>query len=366
MDGIETADAIAKGIHNIAADISVICVPVADGGDGLVEVLAKALDGKLFHHRVYDPLGNDIDAQYCYLPEKRIGIVEMAKASGLALLPVHARNPEKTTTLGTGKLIEACLDRGAERLIIGLGGSATCDGGIGMAHGMGYRFLDKSGRQLEPIGENLLRISTIDRERVDGRIFDVTVDGVCDVDNPLFGKNGASYVYSPQKGGTPGQVKRLDDGLKNLARVIKSEMGIDVENQPGAGAAGGLGAGIMSFLGGKLVKGIDLVIDIVGLREQLRDAHLVITGEGQIDNQTVFDKAPAGVARAAKQAGVPCVAICGSIGDNLEQLYDIGLDGVFSLCSGPMPLKKAMAEAPQLLERTAEQVVRTFLACTKA
>jgi glycerate kinase len=231
-----------------------------------------------------------------------------------------------------------------------------------MASALGYRFLDKDGKALTPIGGCLQMIHSIDRSEVDKRLRNVVIEGVCDVTNPLTGPNGASYVYSSQKGATAGQVKDLDEGLENLAAVIQRDMGIDIRETTGAGAAGGLGGGLHAFLGARLRKGIDLVIDIVKLKEKIRGADLVLTAEGRIDFQTKYDKAPAGVARAAKEAGVPCIAICGGVGERIEELYDIGIDAVFTLCSGPQTLESAMQNGFNLLSHAVEQVVRTFLA----
>jgi len=341
------------------------CVAVADGGDGLVDVLAQVLNGQVISTKVSGPLSDPVEATYCLINNGKTAVVEMAKASGLVLLEDERRNPEKTTTLGTGELIRNSLDRGVKRVVIGLGGSATCDGGIGAATALGYKFLDRNGSVLDPIGANLIKINTIDLQNVDKRIFDVVVDGVCDVANTLTGKGGASYVYSPQKGADHQQVIDLDRGLCNLAEIIRKDLGVDVENLRGAGAAGGLGAGVHAFMGGRLRKGIDLVVDLVGLKEKLADTDLVITGEGRIDNQTFFDKAPAGVAKAALNAGVPCIAIAGSIGDNINNLHSIGIDAVFTLCRGPVTLEHAVAHGKELLENAAEQVIRLFISANR-
>lgn len=360
----EAAEAVSRGIKKVSGAIKVICCPVADGGDGVAQVLGQALGGRTVQVKVADPLQRNVFASFCHLEAQQTAIVEMAQASGLVLVEEELRNPEKTTTLGTGQLITACLDLGIKRLVIGLGGSATCDGGIGAAAALGYRFLDDQGRELEPIGANLEHIRTIDKAHRDTRIDDLEVQAICDVANPLSGPNGASFVYSPQKGGNPMQVTRLDRGLANLAEVIRKEMNIDIGTLAGAGAAGGLGAGVHAFFGGTLKKGIDLVIDLIGLADNLDGADLVITGEGSLDSQTIFDKAPAGVARAAKNAGVPCVALCGSIGEGVTGLHDIGISAIFSICKKPLTLQQSMVEAGSLLTDTSEQVMRLFIACS--
>jgi glycerate kinase len=293
---------------------------------------------------------------------RKLAVVEMAKASGLALLPEALHDPTRTTTYGTGELIRAAMDNGATRIIVGIGGSATCDGGIGMAAALGYRFLDQTGTPVEPVGASLAAIASIDRQNIDPRLDSVSVSVACDVTNPLIGDKGASAVYSPQKGATPEQVTRLDAGLANLARVVRKELGVAIADMPGAGAAGGLGGGLHAFAGAELKPGIDLVIDVVRLKEHIAGADLVLTAEGRMDGQTLFNKAPAGVARTAKAAGVPCIAICGGIGEGIESLYAIGIDAVFSICSGPQSLAEAMQDAAHLLARRTEQVVRTFLA----
>jgi glycerate kinase len=362
LSATEAANAMKKGILAAIPDCDIICVPVADGGDGLTEVMALALSGKLVEISVLDPVFEPLNSAFCLAENQRVAVIEMARASGLALLPKEKQNPAKTSTYGTGELIHAALDRGMKRIVVGLGGSATCDGGIGMASALGYKFLDKDGMALVPIGGSLRMVHSIDRSKVDIRLQNVTFEGVCDVTNPLTGPNGASYVYSSQKGATIEQIKELDEGLENLAAVIQKEMGIDIREMAGAGAAGGLGGGLHAFLGAKLRKGIDLVIDITNLKEKIHGADLVLTAEGRIDFQTKFDKAPAGVARAAKEAGVPCIAVCGGIGERIEELYDIGIDAVFTLCNGPQTLEAAMQDSSNLLCHAVEQVVRTFLA----
>ena len=363
MSAIDAAEAMKQGILAAFPECDVVCIPVADGGDGLTEIMVQALSGKLVEKTVKGPRMQDCLAPFCLT--ENIAVIEMARASGLALIPKDQQDPTKTSTYGTGELIAAALETGVRRIIVGLGGSATCDGGIGMAAALGYKFLSKEGEELEPNGGNLHRIHSIDRGGVDKRLSETVVQGICDVTNPLVGEHGASYVYSPQKGATPEQVKLLDDGLRNLADVIKREMGIDISQMPGAGAAGGVGGGFHAFLHAELKKGIDLVIDIVELKKNLRGADLVLTSEGQIDFQTKFDKAPAGVARAAKEANVPCIAICGGVGDRINELHDIGINAVFSICKGPQTLQSAMENGPQLLAHTVEQVVRAFMAGRK-
>ena len=362
MNAVQAAEAMKTGILAVIPQCDVTCVPVADGGDGLIEVMLAGLSGTRVEAMVSGPRMEPLSAPFCMVPSRKLAVVEMAKASGLALLPKARHDPTRTTTTGTGELIRAAMDNGAKRIIVGIGGSATCDGGIGMAAALGYRFLDETGTPVEPVGGSLGAIASIDRQNVDPRLDGVSVSVACDVTNPLTGDNGASVVYSPQKGASPEQVTRLDTGLANLARVVQLDLGVAIADMPGAGAAGGLGGGLHAFVGADLKPGIDLVIDVVGLKDAIAGADLVLTAEGRIDRQTQFNKAPAGVARTAKAAGVPCIAICGGVGDGIESLYDIGIDAVFSICSGPQSLAAVMQDADGLLARQTEQVVRTFLA----
>ena len=362
MNAVQAAEAMKTGILAVIPQCDVTCVPVADGGDGLIEVMLAGLSGTRVEAMVSGPRMEPLSAPFCMVPSRKLAVVEMAKASGLALLPKALHDPTRTTTIGTGELIRAAMDNGATRIIVGIGGSATCDGGIGMATALGYRFLDETGTPVEPVGGSLGAIASIDRQNVDPRLDGVSVSVACDVTNPLTGDNGASVVYSPQKGASPEQVTRLDTGLANLARVVQMDLGVAIADMPGAGAAGGLGGGLHAFVGADLKPGIDLVIDVVGLKDAIAGADLVLTAEGRIDRQTRFNKAPAGVARTAKAAGVPCIAICGGVGDGIESLYDIGIDAVFSICSGPQSLAAVMQDADGLLARQTEQVVRTFLA----
>lgn len=358
----EAAEAISRGVLLGCPDCEVVQVPVADGGDGLLEIATDALGGEICTVAVKGPNMQEVVSSFGWVKDSRVAVIEMASASGLALLPEKQRDPTRTTTFGTGELILAALDKGAQRIIVGLGGSATCDGGIGMATSLGYRFLDVHGTALPPVGKSLQHIASIDTSEIDQRLAQVVFEGVCDVINPLTGTNGASYVYSPQKGASVEQVRELDEGLSNLADVIKQKMGMEVRNMPGAGAAGGLGAGLHCFVSARLQKGIDLVLDLVELEKKIQGADLVITGEGQIDYQTRFDKAPAGVARLARRFKIPCIAVCGSVGEKINELYETGINSVFSICSGPHDLQEAMDNGSALLEKTAEQVIRTYLA----
>ncbi|MBK5939931.1 glycerate kinase [Halochromatium roseum] len=361
MSAMQAALAMEKGVRAAYPAAEVCKIPVADGGDGLAEILIDALHGEARVFSVHGPLHEPVQATLCHVPALGLVVVEMAVASGLALLAPEHRDPMRTTTYGTGELIRAALDLGAQRIVVGIGGSATIDGGIGMAAALGVRFLDVDGETVAPVGGSLGQIRRIDASGLDPRLAEVSCEAVCDVDNPLVGPTGAAAVYGPQKGATPEQVSALDAGLSHLADRIAADLGHEVRDLAGAGAAGGLGAGLYAFLGAELRRGVDLVLDLLDLDTQLAGADLVITGEGQIDFQTAFGKAPAGVAECAKAHGIPCIAIAGSIGERIAALHQIGIDAVFSLCPGPMTLEQAMARGPSLLAATTEQVLRCYL-----
>ncbi len=358
----QAAEAMAAGVARVVPAAEIIQVPVADGGDGMVDVAIEALHGEQHRVVVSGPCRQPVEAAYCFVPATRVAVIEMALASGLVLIPPEQRDPALTTTLGTGELIADALHHGASRIVVGIGGSATHDGGMGMAAALGARFLDEAGEAVEPVGGQLNRVRHIDLAGLDPRIKAVRVEAVCDVDNPLTGPKGAAQVYGPQKGATPEQVKQLDHGLANLADVIQAELGHEVLELAGGGAAGGLGAGLYAFLGAELRRGIELILDLVGLDTKLEAADLALTGEGHIDVQTTHGKAPAGVGAAAKARGVPCLALAGSVGTGLDALHEIGIDAVFSLCPGPISLEQAMAEGKRLIADATEQAVRCFLA----
>ncbi len=362
LSAAEAAVAIAEGVHRACPGAEVVCVPVADGGDGLVEVTLAALGGELRTVAVTGPRFRTVPAGYCLVPDQRFAAIEMARASGVALLAADERDPAETTSLGTGELIRAALDAGAGRIAVGLGGSATTDGGIGAASALGVRFLDAEGRPVSPVGGSLSRIRRIDPARLDPRLSGVSLEAICDVDNPLCGPDGAAAVYGPQKGASPAQVAALDAGLAHLAALIAQDLGIEVRDRAGAGAAGGLGAGMLAFLRAVLRPGVEVVLELVGLDRALQGADLVLTGEGRLDAQTARGKAPAGVAAAARARGLPCLAIAGAVDACAGALTAMGFAAAFSLCPAPMSLERAMAEGGALLAAAAENAVRCFLA----
>lgn len=361
MSAMQAALAMEQGVRAACPAAVIRKVAVTDGGDGLAEVLIDSMHGEARVFRVRGPLDEPVQATLCLVPALKLAAVEMAAASGLALLAADDRDPTRTTTYGTGELIRAALDLGARQIVIGLGGSATTDGGIGMAAALGVRFLDASGEPVAPVGGALGQIQRIDASGLDPRLAEVRCEAICDVDNPLLGPQGAAAVYGPQKGATPEQVATLDAGLAQLADRIAADLGREVRGLAGAGAAGGLGAGLHAFLDAELRRGADLVLDLIGLDAQLAGADLVLTAEGQIDEQTAFGKAPAAVAQRAKARGIPCLAIAGGIGERITALHPIGIKAVFSLCTGPMTLEQAMTQGPSLLAATTEQVLRCYL-----
>lgn len=362
LSALEVATAIQKGIKNVDAGIESIIVPMADGGEGTVQSLIDASGGKIIELIVHDPLFREINSFYGIMGDGVTAVIEMAAASGLPLLTLDEQNPLKTTTYGTGELIKDALNRGCLKFILGLGGSATNDGGCGMAQALGVRLLDNYGNDVGFGGAELSKINSIDISVIDQRIKSATFISACDVDNPLCGENGASAVYGRQKGAGNDDVITLDNGLVHFSKIVNQQLNIDIKDTPGAGAAGGLGAGVMVFLNARLERGIDIVTKATNLVEKMKNADLVITGEGRIDFQTAFGKTPFGVAQIAKQNSIPVIAISGSLGENYKSLYHEGFDGLFSLIDKPMTLDEAIMNAAELLESAAENAIRFRIA----
>ncbi len=362
LSAIQTSEIISCKIKELVPGAEVLQLPVADGGDGLTDIVLEKLKGERIACQVHDPLDREIEADFCYIRERKLAIIEMASASGLRLLSTSERNPLNTSTRGTGDLIRSALDLGAGKILIGLGGSATNDGGCGMASMLGVSFLNSAGKQVEPTGGQLINIAKIEVSGLDPRLESTVVEAICDVRNPLLGKEGAAYVYGPQKGASPDEVRILDSGLSNLADRIETDLGKMVRNVVSAGAAGGIGAGLHAFLDAELRSGIDVVLDLIEIDKALEGCDLVITGEGQLDEQTIYGKAPAGVAAKAQQNNIPCIAISGSRGLDLTELHGAGFTSVFSICPGPVPLEKAIENAETYLEAAVDQILRCFLA----
>ena len=358
LDGMEVSMAIREGLESAIDGVESICLPVADGGDGTIEALVKASNGSFMTTRVLVPLGVPIDAIWGVMGDGVTAVIEMARASGLALLTDEQRDPRYTTTFGTGQLIYEAIQKGYKKLIIGIGGSATNDGGVGMAEDLGVKFLDQQGKELPFGGAPLINLKEIDTSNISSEISELSVLVASDVSNPLCGKTGASAIYGPQKGANPTMVLELDSALKNCADVISSTLGKNVELSPGAGAAGGLGAGLMAFMDAELRPGIDLVTEALDFDKYLQDCDLVITGEGAIDGSTIFNKAPVGVAKRAKKYNIPVIAFAGTLGDGYQKVYEHGIDAVFNVQNKPMSLQDSMKDTKELLIDSVNRVMR--------
>lgn len=358
LTAVQAAEAMAAGVKRIFPQAELELVPMADGGEGTTAALVMATNGSLRHVTVTGPLGEPVQASYGVLGDGETAVIEMAAAAGLYLVPEDMRNPLLTTTYGVGELIAAALASGCRHLIIGIGGSATNDGGVGMAQALGARFLDVSGKDIGWGGGNLKDLAHLDLAPIKSRLRGVKITVACDVNNPLCGPHGAAAIYGPQKGATPDMVARLDANLAHLAEVIRHHLGRDIKEVPGAGAAGGLGAGLMAFLGATLKPGIDIVIQAVGLAERLHRTNLVLTGEGKIDAQTAFGKTLAGIAQAAQANNIPVIAIAGGIGDDVEPVYACGIQAVYPLTPYPLSLPEAMRRSQELLVLATERALR--------
>ncbi|MEA1911558.1 MAG: glycerate kinase [Spirochaetota bacterium] len=351
------AEAIGKGVHQIFPDAELIQIPVADGGEGTVEALTESMNGEIIHTEVQDPLGQVVNAEYGILPDK-VAVIEMASASGLTLIPDNKRNPLITSTYGTGQLILDAMERGCWEIIIGIGGSATNDGGTGMARALGFRFLDSQGQELPEGGGALSDLSDIDDSGMDERIVKTKVLVACDVTNPLTGTEGASHIYGAQKGASASDIQHLDEALGNLAKIVNSKYCRANENIPGAGAAGGLGYGLMEFCGGELKSGIEIVLDLIKFDSYLDGVDLVISGEGRIDGQSVYGKVPVGIAGRAKKKNIPVLVVVGDIGPKVDAVYEHGIDAVMSSVNKAMSLEEAMSNSYELLIDSSSRAMR--------
>ncbi len=366
ISALRAAEMMAEGVRRVSPDARTELVPVADGGDGTLETLVEASGGEIRSSEVMGPLGETRTAVWGAMGDGRTAVIEMARTSGLALVAVEDRDPLVATTYGLGQAMRDALDSGFRQFILGIGGSATNDAGAGMAQALGARLLDSAGSDLPPGGAALADLDRVDLSGLDPRIAESDIAVACDVTNPLTGPVGASAVYGPQKGATPEMVERLDAALAHLAAVVRRDLGVEIDAIPGAGAAGGLGGGMIGFLGGHLEAGVDIVLQTVGLEGRLEGADLVITGEGSVDYQTVYNKAPIGVARLAKARGIPVVAIAGSLGERYGEVYDHGIDAVLAITSRPMTLEEASDRVEELVADAAEQAMRMMAAGTVA
>ena len=358
MTAKEACISMEKGIRKVFKDATCIHVPMADGGEGTVDALIESTNGNIHEVEVTAPLGNKVKAKFGILGDGKTAVIEMAEASGIHLVKLEDRNPLLTTTFGTGELIKHALDMNVERIIIGLGGSATNDGGVGMLQALGASFKGSDGKEIALGGGALKDLCTIDLSGFDKRIYDVKIEVACDVKNPLTGEKGASFVFGAQKGGNKETLEVLDSNLKHYAEVVKRDMGKEIDKVEGAGAAGGLGAALIGFCNGKLESGIDLVIKYSNLEEKVKDADYVFTGEGSIDFQTKFGKTPIGVAKIAKKYNIPVIAFGGRIGEGIDELYSLGIDSVIGITPGVISLDEALNKGKENLEISTENVVR--------
>ncbi|SHE31122.1 glycerate kinase [Clostridium fallax] len=358
MTAREVADAMEKGIKKVCPNAQCVKVPMADGGEGTVQSLVDATNGEIFTIDVIGPLGNKVKAKYGILGDKKTAVIEMAEASGLHYVELERRNPMITTTYGTGELIKAALDKGVDKIFIGIGGSATNDGGAGMVQALGGKLLDKDGNELSYGGGTLDKLEKIDLDNFDKRINNIKIEVACDVTNPLTGDNGASNIFGPQKGADKEMVKVLDENLKHYAKIIRTQLGKEVETLEGAGAAGGLGAALLGFCNAELNRGVDIVIKYTKLEDKVKDADFVFTGEGSIDRQTKFGKTPFGVASIAKKYNVPTIAFAGKVGEGIEELYSCGINSIIGILPGIVSLEDALKDGKENIERTTENIVR--------
>ena len=361
LTGLEVANAIQEGINKADSKIKTNLVPVADGGDGTLQTMVDVTGGKIITETVRDPLGRNIDSVWGKLGDDNSAVIEMAKASGLALLNENEKSATLTSTYGTGQLFKFALDQGIDNFIIGIGGSATNDGGAGFVSALGAKLYDENGKEVESNGISLSSIRDIDMSNFDKRVKNTTVRVACDVTNPLCGNEGASAIFGPQKGANPEEVNLLDKNLLHWASLIKDQLGKDILNVPGAGAAGGLGAGLMAFTDAELSIGANIVLDSLNFDEHLRDVDLVIVGEGSTDKSTQFNKSPVAVAMRAKKLGIPVICLSGSIGEGYSESRDLGISSFFSIVSGPTELKYAIENAHELIVKSTEEIIRSLL-----
>ncbi|GGD77839.1 glycerate kinase family protein [Paenibacillus nasutitermitis] len=355
-----------QAILRVIPEADIVEIPIADGGEGLLDSLMASLGGTQYERIVTGPLGDPVLARYVILDDRVTGIIEMAQSSGLPLIPADKRDPLAATSFGTGELIVDAMDRGCRKLVIGLGGSATNDGGAGMLKALNMKLLDSQGNELTGSGESLLKLAAIDATMMDPRILKMDITVLCDVNNPLCGPDGASAVFGPQKGAGPEEVRLLERGLNRLADVALKQFGVSLREIEGGGAAGGMAATLAAILGGKLRPGIEWIMEASSLEEHLKDADILLTGEGRLDSQTFAGKAVSGLGRLSRSYGVPVIALCGSMNIAPSDLDDLGVTAALSIVNGPCTLEEAIAQTPQLLERQVENLCRILTIRSRA
>lgn len=360
MTARTAAEAMERGWKAVFPESEVVLVPMADGGEGTVQSMVDATGGHFVDVEVEGPLGHPVSARYGLLGDGTTAVIEMAAASGIGLVTPEERDPKITSTYGTGQLIAHALDAGVETILIGIGGSATNDGGAGMAEALGVRLLDEHGEPIARGGAGLRQLARIEAKGLHPRVNHVRVIAACDVNNPLTGPQGASAVFGPQKGASPADVALLDDALSHYAERLRTMLGAEVEHVPGAGAAGGLGAGLMAFLNADLQPGVEIVVEHTALAEKLQGADLVLTGEGGIDGQTRFGKTPYGVAKTAQPLGIPVIAVAGTVKPDSRVLYECGFDAIFPIVPGACGLAEALADGEKNLEAVTESIARVW------
>ena len=361
LTGLEVANAIQEGINKVDSKIKTSLVPVADGGDGTLQTMVDVTGGEIITETVRDHLGRNIDSVWGKLGDDSSAVIEMAKASGLALLNENEKSATLTSTYGTGQLFKFALDQGIKNFIIGIGGSATNDGGAGFVSALGAKLYDENGKEVESNGISLSSIRDIDMSNFDKRVKNTSVRVACDVTNPLCGNEGASAIFGPQKGANPEEVNLLDKNLLHWASLIKDQLGKDILNVPGAGAAGGLGAGLMAFTDAELSIGANIVLDSLNYDEHLRDVDLVIVGDASTDKSNQFNKSPVAVAMRAKKLGIPVICLSGSVGQGYSESRDLGISSFFSIVSGPIELKYAIENAHELIVKSTEEIIRSLI-----
>lgn len=360
LKSTEVTSLIKKGLQRVDESWLIVERPLADGGEGTIEVLVQGTGGKMIEKEVTGPRGEKVKAHIGVVSDGEVAVLEMAEVAGLTLLPPEERNPRFTTTYGVGELIKEAVNLGFRRIILGIGGSATNDGGMGALRALGVKFFDQEGKELKGIGDDLINLVRIDSQHLFKKPEGVELIIACDVKNPLYGEEGAAYVYGPQKGANPEEVEMLDRGLRNYARLVKEHTGIEIDYLPGAGAAGGIGAGLYAFWGAEFTSGIQLVMDILGVEEEIKKADLVISGEGKVDKQSLYGKVVSGVKEKCERWEKPLLLVGGKITEEAFTLWEDKVLALFSLSNGPMSEEEAFKKAPFLLEHLSFNLGRVW------